>query len=523
MEREREPYLTRFRRNSSITVSTLMPVSGASSREEVTVPYQSLGSKGVRHLSSLIMQTTLPFNQPPGKARLPFDAELLRQRRPDLAEEILQRLAILDSRQLAMIDAFHVRKHWYKTIQYSLVGGNALLDWRQEVPRTPRFDQWCVRNDGRGDVLTLLLREAIPMDRLPAGVDPDEVARMMDQEGLSDSMPAIYTIVSRQLDGSYRMWQEVHAPTAQSDPEGRTGHPGVVAPESRQDFDTWLDSPFVLMPFDQADNKHYADAYIEYVKGDLLAYEGLSRAGLEGGIIASEQRFIVDASTGLRPEDLIRTRNGAFVYGKDGAISTMNSRDKVADLSWTDKNKDDLRQSLGEDFLLFTSVRREGERVTAQEQQFVANQLNASLGGPYSAMAVPQRHLSRIALRTAVARDAEARRQFEWFNSFGAPIEIHTVAGLEQIGREEEAQRQITFANVVQSTLGPEGFNRIAEGTQFARTLAQKLGMPDATWIRTQEEVAAIDRQQQQALLQQQAAGPVAGALVDAAADQLTQ
>ncbi|NIP33435.1 MAG: hypothetical protein GWN39_00755, partial [Thermoplasmata archaeon] len=67
---EREPYLLRGRRNSELTLPSLLPPEGTNAATNLYDPYQSVGSKGVNHLASKLMLALFPPNTPFFRLRL---------------------------------------------------------------------------------------------------------------------------------------------------------------------------------------------------------------------------------------------------------------------------------------------------------------------------------------------------------------------------------------------------------------------------------------------------------------------
>jgi len=76
------PFLERARKCSELTIPTLLPKEGSTSATSFPTPYQSLGARGVNHLSAKLLLTLLPPNAPFFK--LTLSSEL----RQELGEEM---------------------------------------------------------------------------------------------------------------------------------------------------------------------------------------------------------------------------------------------------------------------------------------------------------------------------------------------------------------------------------------------------------------------------------------------------
>src|SRR4051812_45555671 len=64
LESLREPYLIRARSCASLTIPALLPPLGFTSTTRLPTPWQSLGARGVNHLSSKLVLALFPPNAP---------------------------------------------------------------------------------------------------------------------------------------------------------------------------------------------------------------------------------------------------------------------------------------------------------------------------------------------------------------------------------------------------------------------------------------------------------------------------
>ena len=71
------PYLVRGRDCAKLTIPSLLPDEGANSSTQFKTPHQSVGARGVTNLSSALLLSLLPPNQP--FMRLVIDEQSLQE------------------------------------------------------------------------------------------------------------------------------------------------------------------------------------------------------------------------------------------------------------------------------------------------------------------------------------------------------------------------------------------------------------------------------------------------------------
>jgi hypothetical protein len=364
----------------------------------------------------------------------------------------------------------------------------------------------------RGEVMTLLIREGLPLSMVPEHVD----MRSLYAPGSTsmDSHPHLFTVVQRERNGSYTSWQEIAAPWRGQGMSG--GH--AMVPGARKGYRTWEDTPFPLAGFEWRDCEHYPHGFVERLLGDLFSYEGLSKANLESAWVASQQKWLVDPTSGMtRPEDLWMSPNGAVIPGREQDVGVLNQRARMPDLSWSFQREEVLRRAISEQMLLYLSARRDGERVTAQEDQSVTLALNRGLGVGYSQLAPFQVHVGKLYLKR-LRKDEEAAAVIDMLEELsGKALDMRVTAGVEMLGQQESLQRMSVATNVITQAFGPEAFASITSLERFSSMVFNAVGLPRPKFILTSNEQA---QRQQQAQVQQTAPA-VASEIVKQAGNQL--
>lgn len=142
---------------------------------------------------------------------------------------------------------------------------------------------------------------------------------------------------------------------------------------------------FVLIPVRlfKMDGEHYSRSYVEEYIGDLKTLEGLSKAIAEMSAIAASVIYLVRPNGVTQPSKIMKTKNGGFVTGNKEDVTCL-SLDKTQDMQIAKMTADAIESRLSYAFMLNSAVQRSGERVTAEEIRYVANELEDTLGGIYS-------------------------------------------------------------------------------------------------------------------------------------------
>lgn len=492
---------------SSLTIPSLFPEQGVGGKWQAN--YQSLGSQGVNQVASQLLLELFPFDRPPVRYEPDLDRSAFEDPDTELVYDTLT--AALELRTQKLMEHSQLRAAVSEGLLYYLVGGPMLFDFREERPRTHRLENYRLARTPRGEVMTLLIREGLPLSMVPEHVD----LRSLYAPGSSsmDTHPHLFTVVQRERNGSYTSWQEIAAPWRG---QGMSG--GFVRNSAPKSYRTWEDTPFPLAGFEWRDCEHYPHGFVERALGDLLGYEGLSKANLESAFVASQQKWLVDPTSGItRAEDLWMSPNGAVIPGREIDVGTLNQRDRMPDLSWSFQREEVLRRALSEQMLLYLSARRDGERVTAQEDQSVTLALNRGLGVGYSQLAPFQVHVGKLYLKR-LRRDQEASAVIDLLEELsGKPLDMRVTAGVEMLGQQESLQRMSVATNVITQAFGPEAFASITSLERFASMVFNAVGLPRPKFILTPREQAQRAQQAQVA----QTAPAVASEIVKQAGNQL--
>lgn len=134
------------------------------------------------------------------------------------------------------------------------------------------------------------------------------------------------------------------------------------------------------------DGEDYGRSFAEEHIGDLNTHEALVKAITQASIAASKVIFMVKPNASTRASTLSKAKNGDYVQGDKEDVSCLQL-DKAHDLAIAQNLKAEIQAGLSEAFLMSSAVRRDAERVTAEEIRMMTQMLEESLGGLYSQLA----------------------------------------------------------------------------------------------------------------------------------------
>lgn len=363
----------RWERLAQLTLPYLYTPEGKTpDRDGAARDWQSLGATSVNHLSTRLMLTL--FN--PSKPFLRLDPT------PDMIEEAAEagwkltdvKAALVEAEMAAVkhMDVKALRPKLFEALKHLIVMGNLLLylDEKQEELRSISVKHYVVQRSISGKVIRAVIREEVLYEELADEVKEDDgIVALRKRDG---DKVAFYIDIQRDGDKFVvsEYVEEKHLPA----------------------FDKTFSEdacPYRVLTWNLPDEADYGIGLVGEVEGDLEALSQLSQAMIEGAILASEYRWLVNPGGMTKPEDFEKSRNGSAIPGMEGDVSLVQAATEVAAAITTqEKIASGYINRLGRTFLLGSAVTRDAERVTAEEIRLLAAEQEAGLGGAYSRLAV---------------------------------------------------------------------------------------------------------------------------------------
>lgn len=484
-EQLRMPFLRRARESASLTIPYLVPPESNTSTTSYPTPFQGVGARGVNNLASKLLLALLPPNSPFFRLiidKFEYEKASQGQADPAMKQDLEKALGEIERAVQSEVETSAVRVGVFEALKQLIVAGNVLL----YVPdkgglRVFNLDRFICKRDPMGNMQSLIVKESIDPDVLPVAVrERLEEAGNPTVQSMGhgkDKVVDVYTGIYR--DG--KKWvvrQEVA---------------DIDIPEAYGDYP--IDkNPWIPLRYTRIENEDYGRGFIEEYLGDLQSLEGLTQAIVEGSAAAAKVLFLVNPNGTTRPRILANSSNGAIVQGNAQDVTVLQL-EKFADFRVAQETIESIKERLGFAFLMNTSIQRQGERVTAEEIRFMAQELEDVLGGVYSILS---QEFQMPLVNRLMNRMANSGRLPKLPKDI---IKTTIVTGLEALGRGHDLNKLDSFIQGASQLLG-DSFPTYVNMSDYLKRRATSLGIDVEGLIKTEEE---IEQEKQQAAQQQMA------------------
>jgi len=460
-----------------------------------------VGARGVNNLASKLLLALLPPNTP--CFRLDVDANVLAKlgMMPEQKADVDSKLAKMERSVQRKIETEAIRVSVFEALKHAVVAGNALLYLPQAGGmKVFHLTNYVLQRDPMGKLLDLVVKETVSR-----AVLSDEVLGLLgeEQEG-KESKAEEATPEDKREDAHSRTanvdlfthvtWDETKWCVYQ---EVR----GMVIPSTKGDYPADK-SPWIPIRMQKVDGESYGRGYVEEYLGDIKSLEGLSQAIVEGAAAAAKILFLVNPNGTTEMSDLAGTESGGFCEGTEADVTVLQLN-KYSDFRVASESAKNIEERLSSAFMLNSSVQRTGERVTAEEIRFMAQELESSLGGVYSILS---QELQLPLIVRLMFRMQRAKELPVLPKGIVQPV---IVTGLEALGRGNDLNKLDTFMGAIMNI--PEAVSRI-NWTDYMTRRATALGIDTEGLIKSDEQVQQEQQQAQMMQMAQQGLAPAIGA-----------
>lgn len=481
LESDRRPFLARGQEAAKLTIPSLLPPDGHTAASDLPTPYQGLGARGLRNISSRLLLALFPPNAPFFQFRV--DEQLADAASGSKgAAEVDETLVKMERMVQAEMEVRHVRIAAEEGLQHLALCGNVLKYLPKEgIPRVFPLSQYVVERDGEDNLLEVVIKENVALTMLKPK-DQQAVLKAGSGQGGGDPTEeqktksvCVYTHIFKS-GRKFTTYQEANGVIL-------SGSKGSYRPRTL---------PWRALRFHRVAGEAYGRGLVEEYLGDLKSMEALSRSMVEMGAAASKILFMVRPGAYTTPRALSRKPNGAFIVGAEGDVSTLQA-DKFNDLRTVDAVMNRLETRLEHAFLLNSAFQRSGERVTAEEIRRMGEDLEMALGGAYSILALEM----QLPIVEIMVDHLKSSGKFPALDD--DTIRPSIVTGLEALGRGSDFHRITSFLQTAASTVGPEALQTYVDAGAVLKNLANASGLDGASLMKDPEVVA---QEQQQAQMQ---------------------
>lgn len=496
LEADRHCFLQRAYRSAVFTIPSILPEEGTT-RDALPQNYQSIGARGVNNLASKLKLTLFPTQLPFFRLELdPFAARAISaiaKERGEGADTEAEILAEIEKNLGLIEETVQVKFQgdgWgpvvAQALRHLVVTGNGCI--ADDPDRGPKFidlRHYVVELDPEGNLLRVVYRQRVAEEVIKERMGEDWLASQTSTDNPNGTASAatkvyfLYTGAILTSDGKFDYWQEIEDAEV----------PGTRARYKRERL------PIIPLRFTAVSNENYGAGYVEEYDGDLLTLESLSRAVTEASLAASKLLTLVRPGSHTRIAQIAKAPNGAIIPGAAEDITFLNVQ-KQGDLAVANQRIAIIEQRLAYAFLLFSSVQRQAERVTAEEIRLAAQELEDVLGNVYTDLAVTV----QAPIVNYLLEQVKRRKDIP---EIPPEVRVQVATGLEAIARGHMAIRLQQFGAVMVPIVGPEATARAINEAALAKVLCTALGINSNEILRTKEEIAQLQAQQsEQALVE---------------------
>jgi len=485
---EREKVLWMARRMAELTDPAIMPPEGYEAGDDLPGNNQSIGSQCVANLASKLMFMAFPPGQPmariePVETKLQPDVE----KDPQLYSAVQLALSRVELGHRKRVETVPMRTAYVGLMNLLLVAGNGL--WKQidvESPTYHRPDCYVVQRDNGGHPIFTIHKERVKVMTLDEDIreviwaEEPELNELPDWEQEAD----IYSVCKVKIghnsgEKTWLYWQE---------------YKGRLIPDTEMETD-YEDCPMWPCWIIPVYGKNWGRSYCEKYRGDLYSLESLASAGNDGAALAAWALLFVKPGTRTSLKQVREAKNLDVLSGSAEDLTVLRS-DKSADLNFVGSREQQAARRLSAAFLLQSSLRRDGERVTAEEISRLGVELDQGMGGLYTAVAQGNQ---RVIVRRFMFLNEEANPDLPKLPK--GVVEVAVVTGVDAMGRSTESTSLRTFVATIKEAF-PTKSELILDAIDFARRLAAADGIKPDGLVRDPQVVADEQQAQQQQAMQ---------------------
>lgn len=418
---QRQTMLDRFERLAQLTIPSVFPDDDYDAQQDqLTNGSTSLGAQAVTHLTNKLMNAMFAPSRP--FFRLSLDNALIQKYVQQLGVEesvITDSLAQGERDAMMELEREGCREALYEGVTHLVEIGNVLMDMSEDTLLFVSVRNYIVRRNAKGVPVLIIIRAKHRYEDL----EP-EAQKAYEDAGRTcqyDQEVCTYKMI-KLVKGMYResFWIE--------DINLGEKFAGKYKPEN---------VPYRPLTWRLPLGQHYGVGRCEEYANDLGTNDLISEALSDGAVLASQFKWMVSPNGITRPEDLTQSTNGATLPGVEGDVALVfaNIGQQLTSALGIGQ---EYQRRIGAGFLMNSAVTRDAERVTAEEIRLQAMELESSLGGVYSRLALSiQAPLALWLLR-------KAKVQIK-----GTMIKPVVITGLDAISRNGDLERMRAFLNDV--------------------------------------------------------------------------
>lgn len=463
----RQGLITRVERYAALTIPKVCYPEGYNNiTSDESHDYQSIGAQAVNHLTNKLMLAMFAPSRPFAKLKA-GDKTIASAAKANISDNTLNDiLAAGERKAIAELDSRGQRPKLFQLMRHLIVAGNALLFLDKKGIRVIGLKNYVVKRNIWGTVMHLVIRENIKFDEL----DP-KVKKLYAKSYQDDTLCNFYKWIKREDDGRYTMTQWLDEKLLPKEFNG-----------------SWAEDrlPYQAITWDIGDEADYGTGLVEEYVGDFEALSTLSESVVDGAVLGTEFRWMVNPTGITSVEDVQNSENGDVLPGLPTDVAATQGGNPVA-IETASSILDKYERRVSRGFLMGSAIIRDAERVTQEEVRLTAQELETAYGGVYSTLAA--------SVQLPVARwlfDAiELKLQ-------GADITVTIVTGLDALSRNGDLENfRAAMGDMAAVSQVPDNLAARVKWEEVARFVGQGRNIDLSKFLLTDAEFAQAQQGQQ--------------------------
>lgn len=483
---KRTSVLNRAEEYAEWTIPSAFPKKEQKESSELQLAKDSIGAKGVNHLSNRVVDVLFPA-PPRTFFRLEVEDKLKEMAEGVLAAanggdvkaaeaelskastDLETKLAAKEREAIKHMDTILYRPNAINLAQLLIITGNALIFHppSKKPVQVYTLRDYIVVRDLSGEIILIMLKESKAFETFAPAVQ-DALRQAPAGSGgpkkyEDDTEITIYTKI--ELDGDLGKY---------------------VVTQAAEEVDLKLTDatfakdklPWIPLTWKLIRGENYGRGLVEEYSGAFHAINILTGSLLNISGVMGDIKFFVDPISNIDVDFLNKSLPGSYHSGRAEDVSAL-SLEKLNDAQFIATMVERYEKIISQAFLLNSQAVRNAERVTAEEIRAMAQELETSHGGIYSRLASQWQRPTAFLLLDDIGFNGE---------DFGIVPRI--ITGMESLSRlgEIDAIRlflmDLQLLNTIPEDVRAEmhlgrfitvlGTNRQIEYTKFLKTPAEK-------------------------------------------------
>ncbi len=496
---EREAYLGRGRRISRLTITSVCREQGDTGFDSVTTPWQSFGAFAINQKSAKTVLALYPPGVPYIKVKAAKSVldDLKDSASPDqvgaLKRSIEKGLTAVEVEFAEACEEDGDRMVAFDTERHlEIIGNHCEHTMRDGKIRGIPLERYVTFRDHAGALYEAVIEDPMVWETLP-----DDIQAMAREAGYTMELDAtnspvvpqkpvcVYTHLKLR-DGTWTVYQEVWSKKV-------PGSEATYTPDAL---------PYNFIRGISLKDENYGRSYWEDYEGDLQSLDALWQIIIEGSAAVAQLKWLVKPGGVTDKKTFANLPNGGVMTGDPEDVHAAMS-EKQSEIAVAVQMAERIEQRLSRAALLYSSIQRSGERVTAQEIQTVRQDLDAGLGGVYSNAAVewqlPRARLKMARLQ-ATGRVTKLPK---------GTTKMTLATGDAALGRAVTQQAVDAFLSQAGAIFTPQVVAQYVSVRDYLERSAAANHIDPDGLIKTEDELAEDSQQQQMSALAQNVAPEV--------------